>query len=139
MAAGGGRLAVGAGKVAEIDSDGVFGRVWVQLGMDDGDGAKEEIGDVGENGGAAGGDEVRGEKLVKFVEGVVDAHGRGEFVAVGGERLEEVGGRFCSGARDGVFEAETEFQVVGLGAATATGGGAVEATIGGSGRWGSCG
>ncbi len=86
----GGLLAVGAGKVTEIDSDGVFGRVRVQLGMDDGDGAKKEIGDVSEDSGAASGDEVCGEEFVEFGDGVVDAHGGGEFVGVVGEDFAKI-------------------------------------------------
>ncbi len=58
--------------------------------MNDWDGAKKEVGDVSEDCGAASGDEVRREEFVEFGEGVVDAHGRGEFVAVGGEALEEI-------------------------------------------------
>ena len=130
-----GLLAVGAGKIAEVDADmdRVFGGVRIDFGMDDGDGAEKEIGDVSEDGGATSGDEIGGEEFVELGDGVVDTHGGGEFVGVVGEALEEVRGRFCHGKRVGMFGAEAEFQVVRLGAATATGGSAVEAAIGGSG------
>jgi len=130
-----GLLAVGAGKVAEVDADAdrVLGGVRVDFGMDNGDGAKKEISDVSEDGGAASGDEVGGEEFVEFGDGVVDAHGGGEFVGFVREALEEVGGGLYHGERAGMFGAEAEFQVVSLGAATATGGSAVEAAIGGSG------
>jgi len=65
--------------------------------MNDGDGAEEEVGDVSEDGGATGGDEIRGEKFVEFGGGIVNAQGSGEFVAIGCELLEEVGGRFMAG------------------------------------------
>ena len=74
--------------------------------MDDGNGAEEEVGDVSENGSAACGDEVGGEEFVEFVEGVVDAHGGGEFVAVGGEALEEVGVWAEGEMRGGMFGTE---------------------------------
>ena len=126
-------VTLGARKVAEIDSDGVFGRVRVDFRMDDGDGAKKEISDVSEDGCAASGDEVGGEEFVEFGDGVVDAHGGRKFIGFVGEALEEVGGGFYHGERAGMFGAKAEFQVVRLGAATATGGSAVEAAIGGSG------
>ena len=56
--------------------------------MGEGDGAKQEIGDVGEDRGSASGDEVGCKEFVELGEGVVDA----KFVAIVGESLEEVGG-----------------------------------------------
>src|SRR5947207_7034697 len=96
-----GLLAVGAGKVAEVDADAdrVLGGVRVDFGMDDGDGAEKEISDVSEDGCAASGDEVGGEVLVEFGDGVVDAHGGGEFIGCVAEALEEVGGGFYHGER----------------------------------------
>jgi len=60
--------------------------------VDDRNGAEEKISDVGEDSGATGGDEVGGEEFVESGEGVVDAEGSGEVVAVGGEAPEKVGG-----------------------------------------------
>jgi hypothetical protein len=74
--------AVGAGGV-EDDVDGFL--------FDGGDGAEELAGNVGEDGGAAGGDFVLGEKEEQAREEVVDLGGGGEVVEVGGEG----GGGFC--------------------------------------------
>jgi len=60
--------------------------------LGEGDGAKQEIGDVGEDRGSASGDEVGFKEFVELGEGVVDANGGGELVAIVGESLEEVGG-----------------------------------------------
>ena len=103
---GGGDLAVVAGKVAEVNvEDGFVGGIGVEFGVDDGDSAEEEIGDVSEDGGAAGGDEVGGQELVELGEGVVDAHCSGEFVGVGGEESAEVGWIPGRELRSGVFGA----------------------------------
>src|SRR5262249_21602230 len=104
----GGILAPRARDVAEadVDSDGFLGGVGIQFGMNDGDGAEEKISDVGENGGATGGDEIGGEEFVEFGKGVVDAHGGGEVVGLVGKALEEVGeGLRGSGERGTVLEA----------------------------------
>lgn len=53
--------------------------------MDYGDGAQQKVGNVGEDGDAASGDEVGCEELVELGEGIVNAHGGGEVVAVRGE------------------------------------------------------
>src|SRR5213595_1260043 len=106
----GGLLAVGAGKVAEVDADAdrVLGGVRVDFGMDDGDGAEKEISDVSEDGCAASGDEVGGEEFVEFGDGVVDAHGGGEFVGFVGEDFAKIVGLPGSKLRAGVLFAEAK-------------------------------
>jgi|SRR5438552_11598277 len=126
-------VTLGARKVAEIDSDGVFGRVRVDFRMDDGDGAKKEISDVSEDGGAASGDEVCGEEFVEFGDGVVDAHGGGEFVGFVGEDFAKIVGLPRSKLGDGVLFAEAKSRGAGQLAALAASGGAVAAI----GRWNS--
>src|SRR5215470_4562018 len=79
--------ALGTRNVAkvDIDSDGFVGAMDFLLCH--GDGAEQEIGDVGQHGGSTSGDEVVSEELVEFRERVVDADGCGEFVAIGGEEF----------------------------------------------------
>ena len=84
-----GSLAVGTGKIAEIDTERfVFG---MEFFFDGGEGAEEEIGGVGHDGGAARGDLVAGLELVEFAEGMVDGDGGAEFLVVADERGGEVG------------------------------------------------
>jgi len=79
-----GSLAVGAGKIAEIDTERfVFG---VELFFDGGEGAEEEIGGVGHDGSAARGDLVAGLKFIEFAEGMVDGDGGAEFLVVADQR-----------------------------------------------------
>src|SRR6266481_7083932 len=59
---------------------------------DGGEGAEELVGDVGEDGGAAGGDFVLGEEEEQAREEVVDLGGGGEVVEVGGESGGDFGG-----------------------------------------------
>lgn len=71
---------VGAGHV---DDDG--GGLGVLLFGDGWKGAEELAGDIGEDGGAAGGDFVLGEEEEQAREEVVNLGGGGEVVEVGGE------------------------------------------------------
>src|SRR5260370_37165224 len=77
---------VGAGHVEDDLGLGVF------LSGDGGEGAEELVGDVGECGGAAGGDFVLGEEEEQAREEVVDLGGGGEVVEVGGEGGGDFGG-----------------------------------------------
>jgi hypothetical protein len=82
----------GTRKVAEVDIDADGFVLGTDFLLGDGDSAEEKIGNVGEYGGAACGNEVGGEEFIEFRERVVDAYGSGEVVAIGGEPLEEVCG-----------------------------------------------
>src|SRR5882762_2840325 len=59
---------------------------------DGGEGAEELVGDVGEDGGAAGGDFVLGEEEEQAGEEIVDLGGGGEIVEVDGEGGRDFGG-----------------------------------------------
>jgi len=54
--------------------------------VDGGEGAEEQAGDVGEGGGAAGGDAIAGDEFIKLAEGMVDT--------LSGLKLD---GSFCQG------------------------------------------
>jgi hypothetical protein len=60
--------------------------------VDSGKGVKELVGDVGEDGGAARGDAISGEKQQKAGKEVVDVRGGGEFREAVGEAGGQVGG-----------------------------------------------
>jgi hypothetical protein len=84
---------VGAGRIVgagHVEDD--LGRLGVFLFGDGGEGAEELVGDVGEYGGAAGGDFVLGEEEEKAGEKVVDLGGGGEVVEVSGEGGGDFGG-----------------------------------------------
>ena len=112
---------------ANVETKRLVFSLAVDFGVDHGNGTEHEIGEVGEDGGATGRDEVCGEELVEFGEGVVDAHGGGEFVAVGGETLEEVRRRLSGWLRFGVLGAKTEPVVLNGGTTAASGGRAIPA------------
>src|SRR5712692_1717213 len=82
-----GAIAVGAGHVEDD-----LGGLGVFLLGDGGEGAEELVGDVGKDGGAAGGDFVLGEEEEQAREEVVDLGGGGEVVEVGGEGGGDFGG-----------------------------------------------
>src|SRR6266436_8852339 len=83
----GGTVAVGAGHVKDdLRGLGVF------LLGDGGEGAEELVGDVGEYGGAAGGDFVLREEEEQAREEIVDLGGGGEVVEVDGEGGGDFGG-----------------------------------------------
>jgi len=63
----------------------VFAGLGVEFVVDGGQGAKELVGDVGEDGGAARGDFIFGEEEKKPSEEFVDGNGGAEFLEVGGE------------------------------------------------------
>jgi len=132
----GGFVAIESGKIAEtyVDFDWFVGGAGVQFGMDDGDCAEKEIGNVGEDSGAASGDEVGGEEFVKFGEGVVDSHGGSEFVRLVSKALEEVGGGLRGGLDSGVPGAKAEPKVVSFVTATA----ASRSTVTAAGFWRGC-
>src|SRR5712691_1073898 len=82
-----GAIAFGAGHVeADLGGLGVF------LLGDGGAGSEGLVGDVGEDGGAAGGDFVVGEEEEQAREEIVDLGGGGEVVEVGGEGGGDFGG-----------------------------------------------
>jgi len=58
---------------------------------DGGEGAEEEVGGIGHDGGAAGRDLVVGLELIEFAEGMVDVGGGAEFLDVADENGGEVG------------------------------------------------
>ena len=80
------------GREVPDDFDrGVFRVVVFGFFVHGGEGAKELVGDVGQDGGAARGDAILGEKEEKAGEEVVD-RGRGfEFTQAGGESGGEIG------------------------------------------------
>ena len=82
-----GAVAVGAGHVEDD-----LGGLGVFFFGDGGEGAEELVGDVGEDGGAAGGDFVLREEKEQAGEEVVDLGGRGEVVEVDGEGGGDFGG-----------------------------------------------
>jgi len=82
-----GEVALGARHVEDdLSGLGVF------LFGDGGEGAEELVGDVGEDGGAAGGDFVLREEEEQAREEIVDLCGGGEVVEVGGEGGGDFGG-----------------------------------------------
>ena len=83
----GGTVALWTGHVKDdLRGLGVF------LFGDGGEGAEELVGDVGEDGGAAGGDFVLREEEQQAGEEVVDLGGGGEVVEVDGEGGRDFGG-----------------------------------------------
>src|SRR2546428_1967852 len=78
----------GARGVQDDFDGGVWGRVF--FGVDGGEGAEEQIGGVGHDGGAARGGLVPGLELIEVPEGGVDVGGGAEFAAVTGEGGSEV-------------------------------------------------
>src|SRR5229473_2176015 len=82
-----GAIAVGAGHVEDD-----LGGLGVFLLGDGGEGAEELVGDVGEDGGTAGGDFVLGEEEEQAREEIVDLGRGGEVVEVGGEGGGDFGG-----------------------------------------------
>ncbi len=73
---------------------------------DGGEGAEEEIGGVGHDGGAAGSDLVAGLELIEFAEGMVDVGGGAEFLDVTDEDGGEIGLVEVFLKQSGVFGAE---------------------------------
>ena len=82
----------GAGNVPDNLDRGVFRVMGGGFLFHGGDGAEELVGDVGQDGGAAGADAVLGEKEQKAGEEVVDGSGGGESGQSAGERGGEIGG-----------------------------------------------
>src|SRR6266852_9396230 len=82
-----GAVEVGGGRVEDD-----LGELGVFLRGDGGEGAEELVGDVGEDGSAAGGDFVLGEEEEQAREEIVDLGGGGEVVKVGGEGGGDFGG-----------------------------------------------
>src|ERR1700740_2010259 len=70
-------------RAGEVEDE--LSRVGVFFLIDGGKGAQELAGDVGEDGGATGGDFVLGEEEQETGEEVVDLGGGGEVVEFGGE------------------------------------------------------
>ena len=130
-------MTIGARKIAEVDGDfgGFTADRRIEFGVDNGNGAEEEVGDIGEDGGAAGGNEVGGEESVKLGEGAVDADSGCEVVATCGEELAEVGGVPGGELRRSVFRAESDAGF-GLQATLTPGSGDVGAAGSSNGRWG---
>jgi len=78
-------VAIWTGHVPDDLGGLVFVGRRVELAVDCGEGAEELIGDVGEDGGAARGDFLLGEKEEKAGEEVVDGDGGTELLEIGGE------------------------------------------------------
>ncbi len=99
-----GLVAVGARHI----KDKLLGLIGLRVGFvgDGGEGAEEEIGSVGHDGGAAGSDFVAGLELIEFAEGMVDVGGGAEFLNVTDEGGGEVGLVEVLLEQSGVFGAE---------------------------------
>jgi hypothetical protein len=102
-----------AGRAGKIPNDG--GRagcgVRVELLFDGRKGTEEEVADIGEDGGAAGGDAVVGQIAVEVAEGFVDAGGGLEAVGLAGEDGGEAGVVLGLVVAEGVAEAEAGVRV----------------------------
>jgi len=93
---------------------------------DGGEGAEEEVGGVGHDGGAARSDLVTGLELIEFAEGMVDVGGGAEFLDVTDKAGGEVGLVEILLEQSGVSGAEAGVRVRdGHAAKAAPGGGAV--------------
>jgi hypothetical protein len=101
---------------------------------DGGEGAQVQAEDVGESGGAAGGDVAAGEETKDMGEGIVDALRGLEVFGALGEQVSEVMG--VGGWRFGVAGAELGPRVLDDTSALAAGGGVVLATFGSAGGLG---
>ena len=95
--------------------------------MNDGDSAEEKIGNVGEDGSAARGNEVGGEELVQLGNRVVNANGGGEFVGVRSEHFAEIAGGTGGELRTGVLFAKAKRSVMSQLAAVSACGSAITA------------
>jgi len=110
------------------------GFVGVELVLEGGESAEKQAGDVGESGGAAGGDLAAGEETKEMGEGMVDALGGLEVFGALGEQVGEV--LSVGGWRFGVSGAELGLRVQDEASALAAGWGVVLATFGGAGGLG---
>jgi hypothetical protein len=119
------RGAVGAGHVEDD-----LGRLGVFLFGDGGEGAEELVGDVGEDGGAAGGNFVLGEEEEKAGEEIVDLGGGGKVVEVGGEGGSNFGRIVLICLKRRVSRAEVGVGVGGVETASPTVGKAIGAASG---------
>jgi len=99
-----------APRPGEIQNNLRGGAVWpaagIALVLDGREGAEHEVADVGQDGGAAGGDLVVGEVAVQLAEGVMDAGGGLKPFRLAGEGGGEAGGILGGFAVDGVAVAE---------------------------------
>jgi len=79
-----------ARPVGEIEPGGpiVFG---MQFVFDGGEGAEEQVGGIGHNGGAARGDSVTGLEFVEFAKGAIDGDGGAEFLGLADDLGGDVG------------------------------------------------
>ena len=105
-----------------------------ELIVDGGEGAEEQAGDVGESGGATGGDLAADEEAKEMGQGMVDALGGLKVFGVLGEQVGEVLG--VGGWRFGVAGTELGLRVLDEASALAAGRGVVLATFGGAGGLG---
>ena len=64
---------------------------WMEFVFDGGEGAEEQVGGVGHDGGAARGDSVTGLEFVEFAEGAVDGDGGAEFLGFADELGGDIG------------------------------------------------
>src|SRR6266849_7389350 len=102
--------------------------VGIKIGVDCGQGAEEQVADIGEDAGAARGDAALGQERVQGSEGIVDALGVLEAASFLGEERQEVLG--VAGFRSRVSSAEGATRVGNHRAALATGGSAMLASLG---------
>jgi hypothetical protein len=101
-------VAVGA---RHIDDDVLEVTGWIGFEGDSGEGAEEEVGGVGHDGGATRADFVTGLELIEFAEGMVDVGGGAEFLDVADERGGEVGLVEILLEQSGVFGAEAGVRI----------------------------
>jgi len=84
-----GPVAVGAGQIAEVDGHLLV--IEMELVLDGGEGAEEQVAGVGHDGGAAGVDLVPGLELIEFTQGAIDNDSGAEFLGVDDEECSKVG------------------------------------------------
>ncbi len=120
-----GLVALRARGAAKNSSGNLLAGLKVIFIVDGGEGAQEQIADVGQNGGATRSDLVLGKEPVQFSQGIVDARRGLKVFGLAGKSCGEIGEFAVPPLEDGVTEAETGSGVRDGKAATATTGGAM--------------
>jgi len=102
---------LGIGPVAVVEYGALLLGLEAVIAGDGGEGAEEEIGGIGHDGGAAGSDLVAGLELIEFAEGMIDGDGIAEFLDVTDEGRGEVGLIEFFVAVGGVLGAEARVRI----------------------------